>query len=665
MLDISVLDKQALMLELEEMAQIAGLRNFAKLGSELSISSKTQLLIDTKADDNDVVKHNGSVALTANWLAGYKITAAQIASSIAVGTAPLEVVSTTVVTNLNADLLDGVHSSALEPTVTKGNLTAGSNKISIGGTGTGSVIGAGVTVDVAQSNLDHGSIGGLSDDDHTQYVKHSLATAVSDFLVGAGTSTFTFVKKTLAEVKTILGLGSAAYTASTDYAVSGKGVTNGDSHDHVGGDGSQIDHGGLGGNSDDDHSQYLRVDAARALSADWDIGNGRMIQTDKIRARDADGLALYEDGGAGIFVKDGGSVGIGTTGPSSQLEVAKDQGNAEFRMTSYYTSESAGLGRFRKARGTQASPTIVANNDLVGFCSFQGYDGTNFTNAATIWSYVDGTPGANDMPGRLIFGTTPDGGDTSVERLTILNGGNVGIGTTAPSAKLAINGGLHVGGDSDPGDNNLLVDGKVLVPEIKTDTATPTDLTITTGAAKTLVLATPVYKDENIAGILLGKPASSYPGIDTFRDLNGTDTTINTYAFAIDEYVSCGFELQHDYKEATDIVFHVHWQGIAAPGGGTDNVQWRLTYTIARDGVTLAAATTIDSPDVAIDTRYRSYRNDFAAIVGTNLKIGDQLMFNLYRVAAVSDDYAGDCLIQTAGIHYQVDTLGSRVIITK
>ncbi|MCI5197612.1 MAG: hypothetical protein D3919_15610, partial [Candidatus Electrothrix sp. AW5] len=39
--------------------------------------------------------------------------------------------------------------------------------------------------------------------------------------------------------------------------------------------------------------------------------------------------------------------------------------------------------------------------------------------------------------------------------------GKVGIGTTSPGAKLAINGGVHVGGDSDPGDNNLVVDGKV------------------------------------------------------------------------------------------------------------------------------------------------------------------------------------------------------------
>ncbi len=39
------------------------------------------------------------------------------------------------------------------------------------------------------------------------------------------------------------------------------------------------------------------------------------------------------------------------------------------------------------------------------------------------------------------------------------NGGLVGINTASPLSALSINGGLHVGGDSDAGDNNLLVDG--------------------------------------------------------------------------------------------------------------------------------------------------------------------------------------------------------------
>jgi len=40
---------------------------------------------------------------------------------------------------------------------------------------------------------------------------------------------------------------------SATYAVAAKGVTNGDTHDHAGGDGAQIDHGGLAGLSDADH----------------------------------------------------------------------------------------------------------------------------------------------------------------------------------------------------------------------------------------------------------------------------------------------------------------------------------------------------------------------------------------------------------------------------
>ena len=47
-----------------------------------------------------------------------------------------------------------------EPAVTKGNLTAGSTKITIGGTETGAVIGTGVSVDVNEANLNVGDMTG-------------------------------------------------------------------------------------------------------------------------------------------------------------------------------------------------------------------------------------------------------------------------------------------------------------------------------------------------------------------------------------------------------------------------------------------------------------------------------------------------------------------------
>jgi hypothetical protein len=62
-----------------------------------------------------------------------------------------------------------------------------------------------------------------------------------------------WVNRTIAQLITDLTSGLSAL-----FAPLAKGVTNGDSHDHVGGDGAQIDHGGLAGLGDDDHTQYVK-----------------------------------------------------------------------------------------------------------------------------------------------------------------------------------------------------------------------------------------------------------------------------------------------------------------------------------------------------------------------------------------------------------------------
>lgn len=55
----------------------------------------------------------------------------------------------------------------------------------------------------------------------TAYVAHTAATAENDVLVGGPNPFGAWVKKTLTEFKTILGLGTAAYTASTAYDAAG------------------------------------------------------------------------------------------------------------------------------------------------------------------------------------------------------------------------------------------------------------------------------------------------------------------------------------------------------------------------------------------------------------------------------------------------------------
>ena len=175
--------------------------------------------------------------------------------------------------------------------------------------------------------------------------------------------------------------------------------------------------------------------------------------------------------------------------------------------------------------------------------------------------------------------------------------------------------------------------------------------------------AATVWKDINLGSALLSKPAASAPDTDELKDSTGTDTGIETYAFAPGEKVSGSFEIQHDYKEGSDITFHIHWQGITIPSG-TDKVKWQLVYTIAGTDVVLPAITTI-VVESNFDTQYEFKQSNFPVIVGTNIDIMDQFLFQLSRISASTAEYAGDALIATVGLHYEIDTIGSRQILTK
>ena len=85
----------------------------------------------------------------------------------------------------------------------------------------------------------------------------------------------------------------------------------------------------------------------------------------------------------------------------------------------------AGYLVLQKSRSDTNDKTIVQDGDPLGVISFQGADGSNFQQAAQIIGVVDGTPGAADMPGRLSFWTTPDGGGTPAERMRITNEGHI------------------------------------------------------------------------------------------------------------------------------------------------------------------------------------------------------------------------------------------------
>jgi len=139
----------------------------------------------------------------------------------------------------------------------------------------------------------------------------------------------------------------------------------------------------------------------------------------------------------------GGRLLIGTTtvrtGYSYPIFIEGTTVSGGIGIINNAASTTGSVIRLSKTRGTTAgSVTAVVANDTLGAITFDGADGTNIIQGATISAAVDGTPGTNDMPGRLVFATTADGASTPTERMRIDSAGNLGLGVT-PSAWAAGN----------------------------------------------------------------------------------------------------------------------------------------------------------------------------------------------------------------------------------
>lgn len=113
---------------------------------------------------------------------------------------------------------------------------------------------------------------------------------------------------------------------------------------------------------------------------------------------------------------------------SAAAGVFQTDGSVDFGLEFFSMGNHAyGLwNEFSKSRSTDGNThAIVQNSDQLGLITFNGDDGVVLAKAATIEGAVDGTPGADDMPGRLSFSTSADGTVTPTERLRIANNGDV------------------------------------------------------------------------------------------------------------------------------------------------------------------------------------------------------------------------------------------------
>ena len=111
------------------------------------------------------------------------------------------------------------------------------------------------------------------------------------------------------------------------------------------------------------------------------------------------------------------------TGDSKAISIVSNNTNA-WRGSCLHLARSRGAN--------VGDNTIVQNGDSIGMITFNANDGVDFyTTAAQIRVEVDGAPGENDTPGRIIFATTPDGSGNADERMRIDSDGYV----TQPSKR--------------------------------------------------------------------------------------------------------------------------------------------------------------------------------------------------------------------------------------
>src|SRR3990167_393884 len=114
-------------------------------------------------------------------------------------------------------------------------------------------------------------------------------------------------------------------------------------------------------------------------------------------------------------------------------------GAAAVALYSSTAAEGPLLNFFRSKSATLGTNTIVASGDSLGGIQWLGADGsTGFDPAAAIIAEVAGTPGAScDMPGRILFQTSPDATQTPATRMTVLAGATtvaqVQLGTAGTS----------------------------------------------------------------------------------------------------------------------------------------------------------------------------------------------------------------------------------------
>ena len=152
------------------------------------------------------------------------------------------------------------------------------------------------------------------------------------------------------------------------------------------------------------------------------------------------GTSSWTDG-TGIVTTDQ-KVGIGTSNPTTALYAMGDTVPKSQTIMHLNANRSNGGGGYIAYHNNNGALPIA--QDRLGYMLFGSMDGPAARNAAGIVAGAEENWSSSATGAYFTFETAAPGTNTRAERMRIKGNGNIGIGTTTPTQKLEVNGGIRM-----------------------------------------------------------------------------------------------------------------------------------------------------------------------------------------------------------------------------
>jgi len=186
---------------------------------------------------------------------------------------------------------------------------------------------------------------------------------------------------------------------------------------------------------------------------------------------------------------------------------------------------------------------------------------------------------------------------------------------------------------------------------IATNEVAASDLIVSCGTNKTIELTESVWDDQqvNLGTVGFGSSAPNWRSYVGSEVLGFANNQNNSITFAI--------QYSHKIKIGSSTEFHLH---VVEPNGLSGNVRWQLTVSYASIGDTFGSPSTItQTQNIGAQDTHTTF--EFTNTFVSNTGISGIALCSLTRLGSDTEDtYPGEIYLIALDSHFQIDTIGSR-----